>query len=188
MFRVSAKELIYVIPCFLLAATAAARTRGSTLAAAVVMAVLAMRTIFGPTAYHGGRPTSAMYRDTTVLGRPAGWPSHAAAGWLIENTPETDAILFGIFTFTDAALLETARYRTVIPNAGINWGRLRDPQARIRYVVFQEDYRAYAPTLAEFADRHFVTPPVTNFFGYTIYDCQPDGQPVAYPHANGNTE
>jgi tetratricopeptide (TPR) repeat protein len=92
-------------------------------------------------------------------------------------------ILLTAFTFTDPLLLDLNRCRHVIPNAGSNWTLLRDPANRIKYVVFTHNYRAYAPSLAAYADTHFTLPADGQFPNYAIYDCQKDGRLVAYPDA-----
>jgi len=124
-----------------------------------------------------------MARTTAVLDRPAGWPSREACRWLLRHTTSDDAILITAFTFTDPLVLELQEQRKVIPNAGLNWELLRDPANRIKYIVFIEDHRAYAPQFARYADTHFSIPPDAIFPSYTIYDCQKDGQFVAYPDA-----
>ena len=73
--------------------------------------------------------------------------------------------------------------RHVIPNAGSNWALLRDPSNRIKYIVFTQDYRGYAPYLAAYADAHFTLPVDAQFPNYTIYDCQKHDRFVAYPDA-----
>ena len=86
------------------------------------------------------------------------------------------------YTFTDPLLLELDQSRRMIPNGGKNWGLLRDPANRIKYIVFTQDYRAYAPSLARYADTHF-TLAAAQFPNYAIYDCQKDGRFVAYADA-----
>jgi tetratricopeptide (TPR) repeat protein len=124
-----------------------------------------------------------MARTTAVLDRPAGWPSREACRWLLRHTTSEDAILITAFTFTDPLILELEQQRKMIPNAGPNWELLRDPANRIKYVVFIEDHRAYAPQFARYADSHFSIQPDASFPGYTIYDCQKGGHFVAYPDA-----
>ena len=53
-------------------------------------------------------------------------------------------------------------------------------------MIFTQDYRAYAPSLAAYADGHFTLPSDAQFPSYAIYDCQKEGKFVAYPDANGS--
>jgi tetratricopeptide (TPR) repeat protein len=124
-----------------------------------------------------------MARTTAVLARPAGWPSRDACRWLVSHTTSEDAVLVTAFTFTDPLVLELKTRRKVVSNAGSNWELLRDPANRIKYVVFIEDYHAYAAQFARFADAHLSREFDEDFPNYSIYACQKDGRFVAYPGA-----
>jgi 4-amino-4-deoxy-L-arabinose transferase-like glycosyltransferase len=185
-FRVGRVELLWLIPSLCLFAAVALDTLRRPLAwpaAGVVVAILLARSLFGVPLPYPGRARAASDYTTAVLDRPAGWPSRDAARWLRTHTSSEDAILLTAYTFTDPLLLELSPTRRVIPNGGENWGLLRDPANRIKYVVFTQDYRAYAPWLAEYADAHFTLPAEAQFPGYAIYDCQKAGRFVAYADA-----
>jgi tetratricopeptide (TPR) repeat protein len=152
------------------------------LAAGAVVLFLLVRSLWGVPPPYPGRAKAAADYTTAVLDRPAGWPSRDAAHWLVAHTSPEDAILITAYTFTDPLLLELDQSRRMIPNGGKNWGLLRDPANRIKYVVFTQDYRAYAQSLARYADTHF-TLAAAQFSNYAIYDCQKNGRFVVYADA-----
>ena len=185
-FRAGRVELLWLIPSLCLFAAVVLSSFRRSLAwsaAGVVMVILLARSLFGVPLPYPGRAKAATDYTTAVLDRPAGWPSRDAARWLMAHTSPEDAILLTAYTFTDPLLLELSGTRRVIANGGENWGLLRDPVNRIKYVVFTQDYRAYAESLAEYADTHFTLPAEAQFPDYAIYDCQKDGRLVAYPDA-----
>jgi predicted negative regulator of RcsB-dependent stress response len=184
-FRVTTKDLLLLLPTVCLFASVALNPvmPMRRLFAVAVVGILLARSLLGVPIPPPPRPSSAMARTTAVLDRPAGWPSREACRWLLRHTTSDDAILITAFTFTDPLVLELQEQRKVIPNAGLNWELLRDPANRIKYIVLIEDHRAYAPQFARYADTHFSIPPDAIFPSYTIYDCQKDGQFVAYPDA-----
>jgi tetratricopeptide (TPR) repeat protein len=147
------------------------------------MAILLARSLFGVPLPYPGRAKPATDYTTAVLDRPAGWPSRDAARWLLAHTSPTDAIIITAYTFTDPLLLDLNQFRRVLPNGGENWPLLRDPANRVKYVVFTQDYRAYASSLAQYADAHFTLPADAQFPNYAIYDCQKHGKFVAYQDA-----
>jgi len=184
-FRVGRLELLWLIPSvclFAAVAVSSLRLPLARMAAGVVMAILLTRSLFGIPLPDPGRAKAASDYTTAVLQRPGGWPSRDAGRWLKAATSPEDTILITAYTFTDPLLLELERSRRLVPNGGENWGLLRDPTNHVKYTVFTQDYRAYAPSLAAYADAHF-TLAAAQFAGYTIYDCQKDGRIVAYPDA-----
>ncbi len=185
-FRAGRTELLWLIPTICLFAVVALNSLRRHLACPLVAAVtviLLAGSLFGvPLPYPGSAQSPSDY-TASVLKRPGGWPSRDAARWLIAHTSPEDRILLTAFTFTDPLLLDLNRSRHVIPNAGSNWALLRDPTNRIKYVVFTQDYRSYAPYLAAYADTHFTLPADGQFSNYAIYDCQKGGRLVAYPDA-----
>jgi len=184
-FRATAKDLLLLLPtlCLFASVALAPMTSARGLIGVAVVGWSLWRSLWGVPIPVPPRPSSAMARTTAVLDRPGGWPSREAARWLMGHTTSDDATLITAFTFTDPLILELQKQRKVIPNAGPNWELLRDPANRIRYVVFIEDHRAYAPQFAEYADAHFSAPPDAHFPGYTIYSCQKQGRFVAYRDA-----
>jgi 4-amino-4-deoxy-L-arabinose transferase-like glycosyltransferase/predicted negative regulator of RcsB-dependent stress response len=184
-FRVTAKDLLLLLPTVCLFGAVALHpiTPMRSLLSVVVLGASLGRCLWGIPMPAPPRPSSAMARTTAVLARPAGWPSRDASRWLASHTTSEDAVLVTAFTFTDPLVLELQAQRKVISNAGSNWELLRDPANRIKYVVFIEDYRAYAAQFAQFADAHFSSVPDADFPNYTIYDCQRGGRFVAYPDA-----
>jgi tetratricopeptide (TPR) repeat protein len=184
-FRVTPKDLLLLLPTLCLFASIALTptTRVRTLVAIAVIGWCLWQSLSGVPLPIPPRPSSAMARTTAVSARPAGWPSRQATRWLIQHSTDEDAILITAFTFTDPLILDLQKQRKVIPNAGPNWELLREPANRIKYVVFVEDHRAYAPQFAEYADAHFALPADANFPGYAIYDCQKNGRFVAYADA-----
>ena len=185
-FRVGLVELLWLVPTVCLFAAVALnsfRPQWAWSTAGIVVVVLLARSLFGVPLPYPGRARAATAYSTAVLDRPAGWPSREAARWLLAHTSPVDAILFTAYTFTDPLLLELSASRRVIPNGGENWDRLRDSANRIKYVVFTQDYRAYAESLARYADTHFTLPAEAQFPNYAIYDCQKDGRFVAYADA-----
>jgi tetratricopeptide (TPR) repeat protein len=152
-------------------------------AAIFVVAILLAQSLWGVPLPYPGRGQTATAYTTAVLDRPAHWPSRDAAHWLSGRTSSEDVILLIAYTFTDPLLLELGQSRRVLPNGSENWPLLRDPTNRVKYVVFTQDYRAYAPSLAAYADSHFRLPTDGQFPNYAIYDCQKDGRLVAYPDA-----
>jgi hypothetical protein len=186
VFRSGRVEILWLIPSVCLFAVVAVRSLPGARGwwcAGVVMAMLLAGTLYGvPLPYPGRAKTSSDY-TTAVLGRPGGWPSRDAARWVKAHTSPEDEILVTAYTFTDPLLLELGGVRRLIPNGGENWELLRDPANRVKYVIFTQDYRGYAPTLARYADTHFVQPADAQFPGYAIYDCQKGGEFVAYADA-----
>jgi Flp pilus assembly protein TadD len=184
-FRVTAKDLLLLLPTVCLFGAIALNpiTPVRSVFSVAVLGVSLAHCLWGIPIPAPPRPSSAMARTTAVLARPAGWPSRDACRWLVNHTTSEDAVLVTAFTFTDPLVLELQAQRKVISNAGSNWELLRDPASRIKYVVFIEDYRAYAAQFAQFADAHFSRAPDADFPNYTIYDCQRDGRFVAYPDA-----
>ena len=183
--RAGRVELLWLIPSLcLFTALALSSLRQSLvwLAAGAVVLLLLGRSLWGVSLPYPGRAKAATDYTTAVLDRPAGWPSRDAARWLVADTAREDAILITAYTFTDPLLLELEQARRMIPNGGKNWGLLRDPANRIKYIVFTQDYRAYAPSLARYADTHF-TLAAAQFPNYAIYNCQKDGRFVAYADA-----
>ena len=190
LFRVGRLELLWLTPSLCLFAAVAMsliRLPLARTAAGLALAILLVRSLFGIPLPDPGRARAASDYTTAVLKRPAGWPSRDAGRWLRASTSPDDAILITAYTFTDPLLLELGRYRRLVPNGGENWGLLRDPANHIKYAVFTQDYRAYAPTLAAYADAHFTLDAAAQFPGYTIYDCQKDSRFVAYPDAFGQS-
>jgi hypothetical protein len=190
-FRAGRVELLWLIPTLCLFAASALgsvrRPPAWALAAAVTVILLA-RSLLGVALPYPGRGVSPSDYTTAVLNRPAGWPSRDAARWLMAHTSPEDAVLLTAYTFTDPLLLELNQSRRVVPNGGENWALLRDPANRVKYVVFTQDYRSYAPALAAYADTHFTLPADAQFAGYTVYDCQKHGKLIAYPDAySGNS-
>jgi len=186
MFRGGRAELLWLIPSVCLFAAVAARSwRGARAwwGAGAVMAMLLTGSLYGVPLPYPGRGKAASDYTSAVLGRPAGWPSRDAARWLTAHTATNDVMLFTGYTFTDPLLLDLSGIRGVIPNGAENWGLLRDPTNRVKYVIFTQDYRAYVPSFARYADEHFAQPVGAQFPGYGIYDCQKTGQFVAYPDA-----
>jgi hypothetical protein len=186
VFRVGRVELLWLIPSLCLFAAMALGSLRRPLAgsaAGVIVGILLARSLFGVPLPYPGRARAASDYTAAVLDRPAGWPSRDAARWLLAHTSCDDAILLTAYTFTDPVLLELGRTRRVVPNGGENWGLLRNPANRIKYVVFTQDFRAYAPALAEYADAHFRLPADAQFPNYTVYDCQKEGRFVAYADA-----
>ena len=184
--RAGRTELLWLIPTiclFTALVVSLLRQQLAYLLTVVVVAILLTGSLWGVPLPDPGPALPASDYTTAVLRRPSGWPSRGAAHWLMAHTSSKDTILFTAFTFTDPLLLDLNRFRHVIPNAGANWTLLRDPENRIRYVVFTHNYRAYAPLLAKYADAHFTLPPQAQFPGYAIYDCQKEGREVAYPDA-----
>ena len=185
-FRAGRIELLWLIPSLCLFAAVVLSSLRRPLAwmvAGVVVATLLIRSLWGVPLPYPGRARAATDYTTAVLDRPAHWPSRDAAHWLSAQTLPEDAILLIAYTFTDPLLLELGQSRRVFPNGGENWPLLRNPTNRVKYVVFTQDYRAYAPSLAAYADAHFALPPDGQFPNYAIYDCQKDGRLVAYPDA-----
>ena len=185
-FRAGRIELLWLIPTVCLFAAvvvSSLRQRLACLLTVVITGMLLAGSLLGvPLPYPGPALPPSDY-TTAVLKRPGGWPSREAARWLIAHTSSEDVILLTAFTFTDPLLLDLNRFRHVIPNAGSNWTLLRDPANRIKYVVFTHNYRAYAPSLAAYADTHFTLPADGQFPNYAIYDCQKDGRLFAYTDA-----
>jgi tetratricopeptide (TPR) repeat protein len=185
-FRAGRLELLWLIPTLCLFAAVGLSSLRASLAwsaAALVTVMLLARSVFGTLLPYPGRGKADSDYTTAVLARPAGWPSRDGARWLMEHTSPEDAIIITAYTFTDPLLLDLERLRRVISNGGDNWGLLRDPTNRVKYVVFTQDYRAYASSLAKYADTHFTQPAEALFPGYAIYDCQKDGKWVAHPDA-----
>ena len=185
-FRAGRTELLLLIPTICLFAAVAVcslRQYVAYLLAIAVTMVLLMGSLRGVPLPDPGAALPSSDYTAAVLQRPAGWPSRDAARWLIAHTSSEDVILLTAFTFTDPLLLDLNRFRHVIPNAGSNWALLRDPANRIRYVVFTQNYREYAPSFAAYADTHFVLSAAAQFPNYAIYDCQKNGRVVAYPDA-----
>jgi len=188
-FRAGRVELLWLIPTFCLFAVLALESWKKPVAwsaAGIVVAILLARSLFGVPLPYPGRAKPATDYTTAVLDRPAGWPSRDAARWLVAHTSTDDAIIITAYTFTDPLLLDLNRFRRVLPNGGENWPLLRDPANRVKYVVFTQDYRAYASSLAQYADAHFTLPADAQFPNYAIYDCQKDGRFVAYADASGS--
>jgi hypothetical protein len=186
IFRSGRVEILWLIPSVCLFAAVAVRSLPGARAwwcAGVVMAMLLAGTLYGVPLPYPKRAGAASDYTTAVLGRPGGWPSRDAARWVRAHTSPEDKILFTAYTFTDPLLLELSGVRWLIPNGGENWELLRDPTNRVKYVIFTQDYRGYAPTLARYADTHFVQPADAQFPGYGIYDCQKGGGFVAYADA-----
>jgi hypothetical protein len=185
-FRAGRIELLWLIPTICLFAAVAVSSLRRHLAclvvAAIMMILLAGSLLGVPLPYPGPAQSPSDY-TTAILKRPGGWPSRDAAHWLVAHTSPEDGILLTALTFTDPLLLDLNQSRRVIPNGGSNWTLLRDPTNRIKYVVFTQDYRGYAPYLAAYADAHFTLPADAQFPNYTIYDCQKDGRLVAHPDA-----
>ena len=188
-FRPGHIELPWLVPTLCLFAVVAMTALRPSLAwvmAVVVGGILLVNSLMGvPFPYPGPALPASSY-TTAVLMRPAGWPSRDARRWLVAHTSTEDAILMTAYTFTDPLLLELDDSRRVIPNASDNWEMLRDATNRVKYVVFTHDYRAYAPSLAQYADTHFTRPAEAQFSGYAVYDCQKDGNWVAYPDASNS--
>jgi tetratricopeptide (TPR) repeat protein len=185
-FRVGRVELLWLIPSLCLFAAVALsslRRRLAWLAAGVVVVILLARSLFGVPLPYPGRARAASDYSTAVLDRPVGWPSRDAGRWLLAHTSPQDRILLTAYTFTDPLLLQLSASHRVIPNGDENWGLLRNSANRIKFVVFTQDYRAYAQRLADYADTHFTLPSEAQFPNYAIYDCQKDGRFVAYPDA-----
>ena len=185
-FRAGRTELLWLIPTICLFAAVAVSSLRRDLACLVVAAItviLLAGSLFGvPLPYPGAAQSPSDY-TTAILKRPGGWPSRDAAYWLVAHTSPEDGILLTALTFTDPLLLDLNQSRRVTPNGGSNWTLLRDPTNRIKYVVFTQDYRGYAPYLAAYADAHFTLPADGQFPNYAIYDCQKDGRLVAHPDA-----
>jgi len=185
-FRAGRTELLWLIPTICLFAAVAVSSLRRDLAClvgAAMMVILSAGSLFGvPLPYPGAAQSPSDY-TTAILKRPGGWPSRDAAHWLVAHTSPEDGILLTALTFTDPLLLDLNQSRRVIPNGGSNWTLLRDPTNRIKYVVFTQDYRGYAPYLAAYADAHFTVPTDAQFPNYAIYDCQKDGRLVAHPDA-----
>ena len=185
-FRVGRIELLWLIPSLCLFAVVLLNALSRLLAWAgigVVASVLLIGCLWGVPLPNPGRARAAVDYTASVLDRPSHWPSRDAAHWLLTHTSSADAILFTAYTFTDPLLLDVSRSRHVFPNAGSNWALLRDPSNRIKYIVFTQDYRGYAPYLAAYADAHFTLPADAQFPNYTVYDCQKYDRFVAYPDA-----
>jgi len=151
--------------------------------AGAVVVMLMVGSLCGVPLPYPGPAMAASDYTCAVLDRPAGWPSRDAAQWLTAHTATNDVMLFTGSTFTDPLLLELSGIRRVIPNGAENWGLLRDPANRVKYVIFTQDYHAYVPSFARYADERFAQPVEAQFSGYGIYDCQKAGQFVAYPDA-----
>jgi tetratricopeptide (TPR) repeat protein len=186
IFRAGRAEILWLIPSVCLFAVVAVRSlpgRWAWWCAGAVMAMLAAGSLYGVPLPYPGRAKAASDYTTAVLDRPAGWPSRDAARWVMGHSTADDTILFTGYTFTDPLLLKLSGVRRVIPNGGENWELLRDPTNRVHYVIFTHDYRAYVPTFARYADMHFTQPGDARFPGYGIYDCQKDGEFVAYADA-----
>jgi tetratricopeptide (TPR) repeat protein len=185
-FRVGRLESLWLIPSICLFASIALSSLRRMLMwplAGMVAATLLVRSIWGVPLPDPGRARAASDYTTAVSGRPPHWPSRDAARWLLAQTSPEDDILFIAYTFTDPLLLELAPSRRVFSNGSENWSLLSDPTNRVKYVVFTQDYRAYAPSLAAYADAHFTLPIDAQFPNYAIYDCQKGGRFVAYPDA-----
>ncbi|HVM62755.1 MAG TPA: glycosyltransferase family 39 protein [Verrucomicrobiae bacterium] len=186
IFRAGRVEMLWLIPSVCLFAVLAVRSLPRIWAqcsAGVVLVLLATGSLYGVPVPYPGRAKAASDYTTAVLDRPSGWPSRDAARWLTAHTEADDTILFTAYTFTDPLLLKLSEVRRVIPNAGENWELLRDPTNQVHYAVFTQDYRAYVPTFARYADTHFELLKDAQFPGYGIYDCQKNGRFVAYPDA-----
>ena len=188
-FRVGHVELLWLAPSLCLFAALAldsVRRQWAWAGAGVIAVALVARSLFGVPLPYPGRARAATAYSTAVLDRPAGWPSRDATRWLLAHTKPEDTILLTAYTFTDPLLLELSRSRRVIPNGAENWGLLRDAANRVKYVAFTQDYRAYAESLARYADTHFTLPAGGQFPNYAIYDCQKNGRFVAYLDAYGS--
>jgi hypothetical protein len=186
IFRGGRAELLWLIPTVCLFAAVAVRSlpgAWATRGAGAVMAILAVGSFLGVPLPYPGRAKASSDYTSAVLGRPSGWPSRDVVRWLTAHTATNDVMLFTAYTFTDPLLLELSGIRRVIPNGAENWGLLRDPANRVKYVIFTQDYRAYVPSFARYAEERFVQPVEAQFSGYGIYDCQKAGQFVAYPDA-----
>ena len=189
IFRVGQVELLWLIPSVCLYAALVLGSFRQILAwpaVGCVAAVLLVQSLWGVALPYPGRGHAATAYTTAVLDRPTRWPSRDAAHWLSTRTSPEDVILLIAYTFTDPLLLELGQSRRVLPNGTENWALLRDPVNRVKYVVFTQDYRAYAPSLAAYADAHFTLPTSAQFPNYTIYDCQKEARLVAYPDAYGD--
>jgi hypothetical protein len=186
LFRAGRVDLLWLIPTVCLFGAVALSSLRQSVAgalAAAVTVILLVGTLVGVSLPDPGPALPASDYTTAVLKRPAGWPSREGASWLMAHTTPEDAILCTAFTFTDALLLDVSRFRHVILNGGSHWALLRDPANRVKYAVFSQDYRGYAPSLAAYCDTHFTLPAGAQFPNYAIYDCQQGGKFVAYPDA-----
>ena len=184
-FRVAARELLYTLPAVSLFSGLAVETFGTVLLRAVVLAALMVASLASDLIGVPIPPLGPSFSDrtTAVLDRPKGWPSRDAAQWLEAHLSPDDAILVTGLGFTDVAVIRLHRLGVTMYPAASNWERLRDPSNRVKYAVFVDDHRLYAPQLAQYCVTHFAIPADASFPGYTIYACRKDERFVAYPDA-----
>jgi tetratricopeptide (TPR) repeat protein len=184
-FRVNPRELLYLLPAVGLFSGLAVEMFGDRRVRSAVFGFLLCASLlldcFGVRA--GSLGPSVSDQTTAVLDRPRGWSSREATQWLRSQLKPDDAMLVMGLGFTDPAVIQLHEAGVTMYAAATNWERLRDSASKIKYTVFVDDPRVYAPEFVRYADAHFTIPADTRFPGYTIYDCRKDGRFVAYPDA-----
>ncbi|HUI06450.1 MAG TPA: glycosyltransferase family 39 protein [Verrucomicrobiae bacterium] len=178
-FRAFARDLVFLIPTICLFAADAVEpvTTPRRLGAGALTVLLLGRALWGIWLPGGLSISAGLPSATGILARPAGWPSHAAARWLLSHTDPADGILITTFSYPDPVQLEVRAERRV----GVAWNHwewLQDPARRVKFVVFVGDVAVHAPYFARYADAHFQRM-TAEFAGYTIYDCQRNGRFIA---------
>ena len=184
-FRVNSRELLYLLPALAVfwgLAVQVFQTDRIRIATLGCVAVASLALDFGGIPVPPLGP-SLSDQTTALLDRPGGWPSRDVVLWLQAHVNRDEAILATGLGFTDPAIFQLRRNGATLYPAASQWERLQDPSYKIRYVVFVDNYRLYAPALARYADTHFAIDAEARFPGYTIYDCQKEGRFVAYPDA-----
>jgi tetratricopeptide (TPR) repeat protein len=182
-FRAFARDLVFLIPTIcLFAADAIDPTTAVRRFSTVALAILLLgRTLWGMWLPGDLSVSAGVPARTGIVARPAGWPSREATEWLLSHTDSTDAVLVTTFSYPDPLQIELRGQRR-LGVAWNHWEWLQDPAQKVKFVVFVADVGEHAPYFARYAETHFRRV-AGDFAGYTIYDCQKDGQFVAYPNA-----
>ena len=182
-FRAFARDLIFLIPtiCLFAADAVDPATTPRRLFTGALVVLLFGRAVWGMWLPGESGNSAGLPAHTGILARPAGWPSQAAAKWLLSHTDPADALLVTTFSYPDPLQIEVRAQRR-LGVAWNHWEWLQDPTQRVKFVVFVGDVGQYAPYFARYAETHFRRV-AADFVGYTIYDCQRDGHFIAYRDA-----
>ena len=122
-------------------------------------------------------------RSTAALDRPPGWPSRAIPVWVANNLAPDKGLLVTGLGYTDPFVISLKQMGIRYHSATSACELLRDPANKIKYLVFVDDPTTYAAVLYRYARAHFSFVREPAFPGYVIFDCQKNGQFVAYPDA-----
>ena len=122
-------------------------------------------------------------RSTAALDRPpGGLHVQFQSGSRITWPPTRDCSVTGLGN-TDPFVISLKQMGIRYHSATSACELLRDPANKIKYLVFVDDPTTYAAVLYRYARAHFSFVREPAFPGYVIFDCQKNGQFVAYPDA-----